>query len=217
MIRKIEEGFIGHTEFLEKSFSGKATMIMVSNVMKIAFVTGHIPLSDVKKHLTEKKIITKTIQLNNTLIQDFQIRKPKIAMLGVNPHAGENGIIGEEEKKIFFPAIQHLKSKNIMVFGPYPTDSFFSQKNLSFFDGVLAMYHDQGLTPFKTLSFSKGVNYTAGLDVIRTSPVHGTAYEIAGKGSANEKSFREAIYLACDIFKKRQEYIQLNSNRLIRK
>ncbi len=209
-IQKIKPDFLGHTEFLEKKFVGNSLMIMVSDVMKIAFVTGHIPISDIKNHITESKIIATTKTLSNSLIKDFQYRRPKIAILGLNPHAGENGMLGKEEKEIINPAIKKLKDDGILAFGPYPADSFFSQKNLSLFDGVLAMYHDQGLAPFKALSFYRGVNYTAGLNVIRTSPVHGTAYEIAGKGIANEKSFRESIFLACDIFKKRSEYQELN-------
>jgi 4-hydroxythreonine-4-phosphate dehydrogenase len=192
-------------------------MIMVSEVMKITFVTGHIPLSEVKIAISIESIIKKTKQLNQSLIADFGCRKPKIAIIGLNPHAGENGMLGTEEKEIITPAIQQLKQKGIMAFGPYPADSFFTQKNLQGFDGILSMYHDQGLTPFKTLSFSEGVNYTAGLNIVRTSPVHGTAYEISGKAQANEQSFREAVFLACEIFRKRLEYKELNENALISK
>lgn len=213
-IQKKENTFIGHTEFLEKKFNGEALMIMVSELMRIAFVTGHVPLSEIKKSITIDHIIKKTKQLNSCLIQDFGIRKPKIGILGLNPHAGEDGLLGDEENKTIIPAIKLLKKTDILAFGPYPTDSFFTNKMLSQFDGILSMYHDQGLTPFKTLSFSDGVNYTGGLDIIRTSPVHGTAYEIAGKGIANEQSFREAIFLACNIHKKRNEFITLNANSL---
>ena len=206
--------FIGHTEFFEKNFEGNALMIMISEVMKIAFVTGHVPLNEVKKLITCKSIILKTKQLNTSLTQDFRIRKPKIAILGLNPHAGEDGLLGDEETEHIIPAIKKLKEEGIIVFGPYSADSFFTHKNLKHFDGILSMYHDQGLTAFKTLSFSDGVNYTAGLNVIRTSPVHGTAYEIAGKGIADEKSFREAIFLACEIYKKRTEFNLLNENPL---
>ena len=206
--------FVGHTEFLQRHFEGNALMIMLSEVMKIAFVTGHIPLEQVKKAITTDKIISKTTQLNQSLITDFGIRKPKIAIIGLNPHAGEEGVLGSEENEIIIPAIKKLKETDVMAFGPYPADSFFTPKNLSSFDAVLSMYHDQGLTPFKTLSFSEGVNYTAGLNIVRTSPVHGTAIEIAGKGKANEQSFREAIFMACNIFKKRAEFKDITRNPL---
>ena len=206
--------FIGHTEFLQGNFEGESLMIMVSEIMKIAFVTGHVPLNAVEKAITPENIIAKTKKLNTSLIEDFGIRKPKIAVLGLNPHAGENGLLGSEENTIITPAIKKLMEEGIMAFGPYPADSFFTPKNLASFDGILSMYHDQGLTAFKTLSFDEGVNYTGGLDIIRTSPVHGTAYDIAGKGIANETSFREALFLACDIFKKRKEFKELNNNPL---
>jgi len=213
-IQEKVSGFIGHTEFLQGNFEGESLMIMLSEVMKIAFVTGHVPLTDVKKAITTKNIYNKTVQLNTSLIQDFGIRKPKIAVLGLNPHAGEDGMLGKEENDVITPTIKKLKEEGIIAFGPYPADSFFINKNLQQFDGILSMYHDQGLTAFKTLCFSEGVNYTAGLNIVRTSPVHGTAYEIAGQGVADEKSFREAVYLACDIFKKRADFQLLNENPL---
>ena len=213
-IKEKVSGFIGHTEFLQGNFDGESLMIMLSEVMKIAFVTGHVPLTDVKKAITTENIYAKTVQLNTSLIQDFGIRKPKIAVLGLNPHAGEEGMLGNEENDIITPTIKKLKEEGIMAFGPYPADSFFINKNLQQFDGILSMYHDQGLTAFKTLCFSEGVNYTAGLNIVRTSPVHGTAYEIAGQGIADEQSFRQAVYLACDIFKKRAEFQELNKNPL---
>ena len=213
-IQKKASNFIGHTEFLQGNFEGESLMIMVSDIMKIAFVTGHIALENVKTAITSEKIITTTQQLNHSLITDFGIRKPKIALIGLNPHAGEDGILGSEEKKIITPAIKKLKEDGVLTFGPYPADSFFTARNLSAFDGIVSMYHDQGLTPFKTLSFSDGVNYTAGLNIVRTSPVHGTAAEIAGKGEANEQSFREAVFMACDIFKKRAEFKEINNNPL---
>ena len=206
--------FVGHTEFLQGNFEGESLMIMLSEVMKIAFVTGHIPLENVKVAITSGKIIEKTKQLNHSLITDFGIRKPKIAVIGLNPHAGEDGMLGSEEKEIITPSIKQLQEDGILAFGPYPADSFFTPKNLTAFDGILSMYHDQGLTPFKTLSFSEGVNYTAGLNIVRTSPVHGTAAEIAGKGEANEQSFREAVFMACDIFKKRAEFKEISNNPL---
>ncbi|MBC8474389.1 MAG: 4-hydroxythreonine-4-phosphate dehydrogenase PdxA [Cryomorphaceae bacterium] len=214
-IQEKVSGFIGHTEFLQGNFDGESLMIMLSEVMKIAFVTGHVPLIDVKKAITTENIYAKTVQLNTSLIQDFGIRKPKIAVLGLNPHAGENGLLGGEENESIIPALKKLKEEGIMAFGPYPADSFFTSKNLENFDGILSMYHDQGLTAFKTLSFSDGVNFTAGLNIIRTSPVHGTAYEIAGQGIADERSFREAVFMACDIYKKRTEFKLLNENPLV--
>ncbi len=216
-IQNIEKKFIGHTEFLANTFKGKSLMIMVSESLKIACLTGHIALSDVIKNITCENITTKTILLHDSLKQDFGFIRPKIAILGLNPHAGENGMLGKEEKEIIEPTIKKLKSKGILVFGPYSADSFFSERNIKIFDGVLAMYHDQGLIPFKTIAFNEGVNYTAGLNVIRTSPVHGTAFEIAGKGIANEQSFRQAIFLSCEIYKKRKEYSLLTNNSLYNK
>ena len=213
-IQEKVSGFIGHTEFLQGNFEGEALMIMLSEIMKIAFVTGHVPLTEVRKAITPENIYAKTIKLNTSLMQDFGIRKPKIAVLGLNPHAGEEGLLGKEENDIITPSIKKLKEEGVMAFGPYPADSFFTPKNLSSFDGILSMYHDQGLTAFKTLSFTEGINYTAGLNIIRTSPVHGTAYEIAGQGIADEKSFREAVYMACDIFKKRAQFQEINENPL---
>ena len=206
-IRKKIPDFIGHTEYLESKFSGSSLMMMVSKVMKIAFVTGHISLLNVPKNINEKKIIDQTIRLKNSLQSDFNIQNPKIAILGLNPHAGENGMLGDEEKNIISPAIKILNEKyNILSFGPFPADSFFSENNLNSFDGILAMYHDQGLIPFKTLSFSEGVNFTAGLNIIRTSPVHGVAYDIGGKKIANENSFKSAVVSACRIFENRSTH-----------
>ena len=216
-IQNIEKDFIGHTEFLAKSFEGNSLMIMVSESLKIACLTGHMALSDVIGNITHENIITKTTLLHESLKQDFGFTHPKIAILGVNPHAGENGMLGKEEREIINPTIKKLKSKGMLVFGPYSADSFFSEKNIKFFDGVLAMYHDQGLIPFKTIAFNEGVNYTAGLNVVRTSPVHGTAFEIAGKGIANEQSFRQAIFIACEIQKKRKEFFLLKNNSLYNK
>ena len=213
-IQKNESNFVGHTEYLGQNFDGESLMIMLSDAMRIAFVTGHIPLSEVANTLTQEKVITKIRQFNNSLLQDFAIRKPKIAIIGLNPHAGENGILGREEEDMILPAITKMKENGIMAFGPFSADSFFTRENLPKFDGVLVMYHDQGLTPFKTLSFSDGVNFTAGLLAIRTSPVHGTAYDIAGKNCAKEQSFRNAIYSACEIFKTREEYNDLTANPL---
>ena len=206
--------FIGHTEFLEKNFNGNSLMIMISDVMKIAFVTGHVPLKKIEKYISKEKINDKILALEKSLKEDFGINVPKIAVLGLNPHAGEDGLLGDEEKKYIIPTIKKLKSDGKLVFGPYSADSFFVAKNLKNFDGILAMYHDQGLIPFKSLSFTDGINFTSGLDVIRTSPVHGTAFEIAGKGIANENSFRQAIFSACKIAHKRKEFKHLNLNPL---
>ncbi len=213
--RKFEKDFIGHTEFLEKNFDGNSLMIMVSDQIKIACVTSHIPLSKVSEQLSVEKIKNCIKSMNNTLMQDFAITRPKIAILGINPHAGENGMLGREEGEIITPAIQETAVKhNILCFGPFSSDTFFTRKNIRSFDAVIAMYHDQALMPFKMISFNDGVNYTAGLSIVRTSPVHGTAYDIAGKNIANEQSFRSSIYLACKIIKTRKEYLHLKSNSL---
>ena len=207
-IQKNKSDFIGHTEYLQNNFNGNSLMIMVSEVMKIACLTGHTSLSNVKNYISKENIIENLLILNNSLKKDFGKVKPKIAVLGLNPHAGESGMLGNEEIEIIVPAIDYTKDKGLLVFGPYSADSFFTTKNLSAFDGILAMYHDQGLIPFKTLAFDSGVNFTAGLDIIRTSPVHGTAFEIAGKGLANENSFRQAVFLACEIYKQRKLFIE---------
>ena len=200
-IRKSVPNFIGHTEYLENQFEGKSLMVMLSEKMKIAFITGHIPLNQVSENIKEDKIINKTIQLNNSLKKDFKISNPKIAVLGLNPHAGENDMLGIEESTIISPAIKHLQTKeNIVAEGPFSADSFFTEEKLSKYDGIIAMYHDQGLIPFKGLSFSNGVNYTAGLNKIRTSPVHGVAYDISGKNTANSNSFIAAVNAACQIY-----------------
>ena len=207
-IQKNKSDFIGHTEYLQNNFNGNSLMIMVSEAMKIACLTGHTSLSSVKNYISKQNIIENLLILNNSLKKDFGKVKPKIAVLGLNPHAGESGMLGNEEIEIIIPAIDDTKDTGLLVFGPYSADSFFTTKNLSAFDGILAMYHDQGLIPFKTLAFDSGVNFTAGLDIIRTSPVHGTAFEIAGKGLANENSFRQAVFLACEIYKQRNLFIE---------
>jgi 4-hydroxythreonine-4-phosphate dehydrogenase len=207
--------FPGHTEYLEKTFaSGEALMLMVSDNMRIGVATGHIPVTKIATTLTPELILKKLRILNKSLLEDFGIRKPRIAVLGLNPHAGDNGVIGNEEKDIINPAIDKAKSENIFAFGPYAADGFFGSKNFRNFDGILAMYHDQGLVPFKALSFGNGVNFTAGLSIIRTSPDHGTGYDIAGKNLASEDSFRQAIYLAIDSFSKRKEHKKISSNPL---
>lgn len=205
----------GHTEFLKEIFDVREViMLMVSDVLKVGVIAGHIPMAEVPGFITTDKIIDKLTTLNQSLMKDFGIRKPKIAVLGLNPHSGDEGLLGNEEKEIIEPAIARAKSSNIMTFGPYPADGFFGSGKYAKFDAVLAMYHDQGLIPFKTISGDSGVNYTAGLPVVRTSPAHGTAYEIAGKNEASEASFRNAIYLASDIIKNRELFKQITANPL---
>jgi 4-hydroxythreonine-4-phosphate dehydrogenase len=187
---------------------------MASDLLKIGVVSTHIPISSVPEFLTTEEILGKIRLLEASLRRDYGIRKPKIAVLGLNPHAGEDGILGEEEKDRIIPAIETACSDGLIIFGPFPADGFFGSGDFKHFDGILAMYHDQGLIPFKTLVPYEGVNYTAGLPIIRTSPAHGTAFEIAGAGKAREGSFRKAIYMACDIYKNRQLYDEITKNPL---
>jgi 4-hydroxythreonine-4-phosphate dehydrogenase len=206
--------FPGHTDYLDKELEGNALMLMVQDNLRVGLLTDHIPVNEVAKHLTEKLIFQKLETINTTLKQDFSINKPKIAVLALNPHAGDNGVIGTEDDKILRPAIKKIVEKGILAFGPYAADGFFGSGQYEKFDAVIATYHDQGLIPFKTLSFGSGVNYTAGLNKIRTSPDHGTAYEIAGKGVADYTSFKEAVYLAIDVYHSRNEYLELVKNPL---
>lgn len=206
--------FPGHTEYLGKELEGNPLMILMQDDLRVALLTGHIPLEDVKKSITPDLIETKVRILNETLKWDFNIQKPKIALLSLNPHAGDNGVIGNEDDTILSPAIEHIRKQGIMIFGPYPSDSFFGSGNYKSFDAILACYHDQGLTPFKTLAFGGGVNFTAGLNRIRTSPDHGTAFDIAGKGVANHESFKQALYAGIDIFKNRKMNLELRENSL---
>lgn len=207
--------FPGHTEYLMEEFESKESlMIMVSEVVKVALVTGHIPIKQVASFITVDHILSKLRTLNKSLIMDFGIRKPIIAVLALNPHAGDDGLIGHEEIDVIIPAIEQSKQEGIVTAGPYPADGFFGSNNFTKFDAILAMYHDQGLIPFKTLVFEDGVNYTAGLPIIRTSPAHGTAYNLVGKDVASESSFRQALYLACDIYKNRKDHEQLISNSM---
>jgi len=206
--------FPGHTEYLEANFEGESLMILMTDKIKIGLITGHIPIKNVAEAINEDLITRKVSIMCQTLTQDFGITKPKIAVLGLNPHCGDNGVIGTEEQEIIIPTINKLQNDGILVFGPYAADAFFGTENFKNFDGVLAMYHDQGLAPFKAIAFNSGVNYTAGLSKIRTSPDHGTAYEIAGKGIANNKSFEEALFKAIEIFNKRNEYKNLIKNKL---
>ena len=208
-------GYTGHTEYLESQFGvDEVAMIMVCDRLKVGVVTGHIPLKDVPAQLTTEKILKKLRLMKSSLQRDFGINAPKIAVLGLNPHCGDGGIIGDEEKNIILPAIEAAAAEDIMAYGPYSADGFFGLGNYSKFDAVLAMYHDQGLTPFKALAFEDGVNYTAGLPIVRTSPDHGTAYEMAGRDMADPRSMKAAIYAAIDIFNKREEYDELIRNRM---
>ncbi|MBN2610274.1 MAG: 4-hydroxythreonine-4-phosphate dehydrogenase PdxA [Bacteroidales bacterium] len=207
--------FAGHTEYLEAKFpTDGALMLMVSQVMKIGVVTGHVPFTKVHEYLTKDVILNKLRIMNKSLMLDFMIRKPRIAVLGLNPHASDNGLIGNEEAEIILPAIDAARENNILAFGPFPADGFFGAGTFTKYDAVLAMYHDQGLIPFKALMAGGGVNYTAGLSIVRTSPAHGTSYDLAGKNEASPDSFREAIYLACDIFRNRKLNKELTANPL---
>ena len=206
--------FPGHTDYLNQELTGDALMFMVQDNLRVGLLTDHIPVNEVASHLTEQLITQKIETINKSLIQDFSINKPKIAVLGLNPHAGDGGVIGKEDDTLLKPVIKKLFEKGTLVFGPYPADGFFGNSQYEKFDAVIAAYHDQGLIPFKTLSFGNGVNYTAGLDKIRTSPDHGTAFDIAGKGIANHNSFKEAVFLAIDIYNSRNEYIEISNNPL---
>jgi 4-phospho-D-threonate 3-dehydrogenase / 4-phospho-D-erythronate 3-dehydrogenase len=206
--------FPGHTDYLNQELEGNALMLMVQDNLRVGLITDHIAVNEVAKHLTEKLITQKIETINATLKQDFCITKPKIAVLSLNPHAGDNGVIGKEDDEILKPTIKKIFEKGILAFGPYSADGFFGSAQYEKFDAVIATYHDQGLIPFKTLSFGNGVNYTAGLNKIRTSPDHGTAYEIAGKGLADFTSFKEAVYLAIDIYHSRNEYLDISKNPL---
>jgi 4-hydroxythreonine-4-phosphate dehydrogenase len=204
--------FPGHTDYLDKELEGNALMLMVQDNLRVGLLTDHIPVNEVASHLTESLIVKKIETIKKALIQDFGINKPKIAVLALNPHAGDNGVIGKEEDEIIKPVLKKIFEKGTLVFGPFAADGFFGSNQYEKYDAVLATYHDQGLIPFKTLSFGKGVNYTAGLNKIRTSPDHGTAYDIAGKGVADYNSFREAVYLAIDIFNSRNQYLEITKN-----
>nr|MDQ3395111.1 4-hydroxythreonine-4-phosphate dehydrogenase PdxA [Bacteroidota bacterium] len=200
--------FPGHTEYFTEHFgSNESLMLLVNDGLRVGVVTGHIPLKDVCNDVTTEKLSEKIRIFENSLKKDFGIQKPKIAVLGLNPHAGEDGVLGKEEIELISPVIEGFRKKGSFVFGPYPADGFFGMMQFKKFDGVLAMYHDQGLIPFKTLAFETGINFTAGLSIVRTSPDHGTAYSIAGKNIANESSMREAIYLVSDILNARLEKI----------
>jgi 4-hydroxythreonine-4-phosphate dehydrogenase len=208
----------GHTPYLKELFGGKdVAMMMIADNMRVALLTEHVAIKDVAQFITKDAIFSKLKIINDSLKKDFGINKPKIAVLGLNPHAGDEGLVGKEEKEIIKPAVADAKQKGIFCFGPYSADAFFARGSHEKFDGVLALYHDQGLIPFKSLAFGEGVNYTAGIDGVRTSPDHGTAFDIAGKGIADEASFREAIYKAVDIVNMRKEITSQYANPLKRR
>ncbi len=213
-IQSPEFQFKGHTDYLEMRFKNNALMLMCADKFRVGVVTGHVPLANVSAIISQEKIVQKIKIVSKTLMEDFGIRKPKIAVLGLNPHAGDNGTIGGEEKSVIAPAVAQAKAEGIFVQGPYSADGFFGSMQHTKYDAVLAMYHDQGLVPFKVLAFESGVNFTAGLSIIRTSPDHGVAYDIAGKNLASEGSFRSSVYLACDIFNSRQQHKEITANPL---
>ena len=206
--------FPGHTDYLDQELDGNALMLMVQDNLRVGLLTDHIPLNDVASQLTEELIVTKIETIRKTIIQDFSINKPKIAVLGLNPHCGDGGVIGKEDDTVLKPALKKIFDKGTLVFGPFAADGFFGSNQYDKYDAVIAVYHDQGLIPFKTLSFGNGVNYTAGLNKIRTSPDHGTAYDIAGKGIADYNSFKEAVYLAIDVYNSRNEYAEISQKPL---
>lgn len=213
-IQSKDFNFPGHTDYLAKELQGDSLMFMVTETLRVGLLTDHVPVKDVSKHISKKLIVNKINTVYNSLQKDFKIGKPKIAVLGINPHTGDNGVIGKEDDNVMRPTLKQIKDSGKLVFGPYAADSFFGSDNYQKFDTIIASYHDQGLIPFKTLSFGKGVNFTAGLNKIRTSPDHGTAYEIAGKGIADESSFKEAVFMALKLFKNRLEYDELHKNPL---
>jgi 4-hydroxythreonine-4-phosphate dehydrogenase len=210
--------FPGHTEYLTKMANvDESLMLMIENDLRVGVITGHVPVKEISANITTEKIIKKATLLSQCLINDFGIEKPKIAILGLNPHAGDNGLIGDEEQNVIKPAIEKINEMDVLCFGPYAADGFFGSGNFTNFDGILAMYHDQGLIPFKTLAYMGGVNFTAGLPIVRTSPAHGTAYDIAGKGIADESSFRQAVYSALDIYNMRKRSKEWSENPLKQK
>jgi 4-hydroxythreonine-4-phosphate dehydrogenase len=202
-----EFNFTGHTPYLKNLFGVKdVAMFMVAENIKVALLTEHVPVKDIAQYVTKENILSKLQIINSSLKRDFGITKPKIAVLGLNPHAGDDGLVGKEDEEIIKPAIKEAKQKDIFCFGPYPADAFFARGQHEKFDGILAMYHDQGLIPFKSLAIGEGINFTAGLTGVRTSPDHGVAFDIAGKGKADESSFREAIFKCVDIINNRKEF-----------
>lgn len=206
--------FPGHTDYLAQELEGESLMLLVSENLRVGLLTDHVAVKDVVKNITRERIDKKINTIYHTLVEDFGIEKPKIAVLGINPHTGDNGVIGDDDDTLLRPALDNIRKNGKLVFGPYAADSFFGSGNYKNFDAILASYHDQGLIPFKTLAFGKGVNFTAGLNRIRTSPDHGTAFDLAGKNTANFESFREAVFMGISIFETREEYRQISQNPL---
>lgn len=213
-IQAPEFDFPGHTEYLSHQFGCSSLMMMVCDRIRIGIVTNHLALKDVPSAITHNLLFDKIMLMNESLKRDFGIPMPKIAVLALDPHAGDNGVIGNLDATVVKPVIDEVQSKGVLAYGPYPSDGFFGNSEFSKFDGVLALYHDQGLIPFKLMSFTEGVNFTAGLPYVRTSPAHGTAFDIAGKDKASEQSFRSAVYLACNILRNRKEYDELTADPL---
>lgn len=214
-IQSPEFNFTGHTPYFKSQFGAKdVLMFMVAENMRVALLTEHVAVKDIAGYITRESIVSKLQLVNNSLKRDFGITKPRIAVLALNPHGGDEGLIGKEEEEIIKPAIKEAKQKDVFCFGTYPADAFFARGYHERFDGILALYHDQGLIPFKSLAIGEGVNFTAGLPVVRTSPDHGVAFDIAGKGKADEASFREAIYRCIDIINTRREYDEQYKNPL---
>ncbi len=214
-IQSEEFNFPGHTEYLESKLDGNSLMILMTDVLRIGLITGHIPISKVATTITPDLITEKVATMHKSLVEDFGINKPKIAVLGLNPHCGDNGVIGSEDDTIIKPTVNNIRETGKLVFGPYAADGFFGSEIYKQFDGVLATYHDQGLAPFKALSFGNGVNFTAGLKEVRTSPDHGTAFDIAGKNMASGSSFKEALFTAIQVFNTRKEYKELSKDPLV--
>lgn len=214
-IQSPDFNFAGHTPYLKSLFGGAdIAMFMIAENMRVALLTEHVAIKDIAQNITRESILSKLQVVNNSLKRDFGISKPRIAVLGLNPHAGDEGLIGKEEEEIIRPAIKEAKQRDIFCFGPYSADAFFARGQYEKFDGILALYHDQGLIPFKSLAIGEGVNYTAGLNAVRTSPDHGVAFDIAGQAKADETSFREAIYKCIDIINTRKEYDEQYKNPL---
>lgn len=207
--------FPGHTDYLAKELEGNSLMFMISGDLRVGLLTDHVPVAEISSHISADLIEQKINTVYKSLQADFKINKPKIAVLGINPHTGDNGVIGTEDDTVMRPTLKKIKESGKLVYGPYSADSFFGSDNYKNFDAIIASYHDQGLIPFKTLSFGQGVNFTAGLNRVRTSPDHGTAYEIAGEGKADNTSFKEAIFNAISIYRNRNEYTFLHKNPLV--
>tara|TARA_B110000003_G_scaffold69066_1_gene70361 strand:+ start:51 stop:1106 length:1056 start_codon:yes stop_codon:yes gene_type:complete len=213
-IQSDEFKFPGHTDYLAEELAGESLMFMICDELKIGLLTDHIPLKEISTNITKPIIEQKISLINESLKKDFGLQKPKIAVLSINPHVGDGGVIGSDDQEILKPALLEIASNDNLIFGPFSSDSFFGSGLYKKYDAVLAIYHDQGLIPFKTLSFGSGVNYTAGLNKIRTSPDHGTGYDIAGKGIADSNSFKNAIFSGIDILKSREMFVELNKNPL---